>query len=503
MMLTSRPSAALRAGFLGMSLLLSGTALAQEAVTIRFVQTNDIDRMSPEKGRGGFAKLATVVKEEKAKGNAFFIHAGDTISPSLLSGFDKGAHVIDILNRMGVDAMAPGNHEFDLGDAAFRARMKEAKFDVLATNIVDGNGLPENTKADKIVDVQGVKVGFFGLTTEDTPIASSPGTIKFSSTIDTARAKAKELRGKGADIVVAIAHTPLEVDMIIARSAGVDVIIGGHDEHLLAFYDGKVTLTESESQGNYITITELAVKKAERDGKTTVTWTPNFRIVDSATVKADPEIEAVVKGYEDKLSKELDVDVGVTETPLDSRRATVRGGEAAIGNLIADALKASVGADVAITNGGGIRADKQYEAGQKLTRRDILAEMPFGNTTVLLEVKGEQIKAALENGVSQVRELGGRFPQVSGITAEVDLKEPVGNRVKSVKINGQPLDPAKTYKLATNDFMGRGGDGYRMFSDAKSLIDVSASQLMASQVIDYVAKAGKVAPKVEGRIVLR
>jgi 2',3'-cyclic-nucleotide 2'-phosphodiesterase (5'-nucleotidase family) len=503
MMFQSRPSAAFRAGFLGLSMLLSGTALAQEAVTIRFVQTNDIDRMSAEKGRGGFAKLATVIKEEKAKGNAFFIHAGDTISPSLLSGFDKGAHIIDILNRMTVDVMAPGNHEFDLGPDAFRARMAEAKFDVLATNIVDGNGLPANTKPDKMVEVQGVKIGFFGLTTEDTPIASSPGTIKFSSTINTARAKAKELREKGADIVVAVAHTPLEVDMIIARSAGVDVIIGGHDEHLLAFYDGKVTLTESESQGNYVVVTELAVTKATKDGKTTVTWTPNFRIVDSATVKPDPEIEAVVKGYEDKLSKELDIEIGVTETPLDSRRATVRGGEAAIGNLVADALKTSVGADVAITNGGGLRADKQYEAGQKLTRRNILAEMPFGNTTVLLEVTGAQIKAALENGVSQVRELGGRFPQVSGIVAEVDVKEPVGSRVKSVKINGQPLDPAKTYKLATNDFMARGGDGYRVFTEAKPLVDVSASQLMATQVIDHIAKAGKVAPKVEGRIVLR
>ena len=169
----------------------------------------------------------------------------------------------------------------------------------------------------------------------------------------------------------------------------------------------------------------------------------------------------------------------------------------------ADALKAAVGADVALTNGGGIRADKQYQAGQKLTRRDILSEMPFGNTTVLLEVTGAQIKDALENGVSQVRELGGRFPQVSGIVAEVDVKEPVGSRVKSVKINGQPLDPAKIYKLATNDFVARGGDGYRMFANAKSLIDVSASQLMASQVIDYVAKAGKISPKVEGRVVLR
>jgi 5'-nucleotidase/UDP-sugar diphosphatase len=499
----SRPLSAIRAGFLGLSLLVSGSVLAQEAVTIRFVQTNDIDRMGPEKGRGGFARLATVVKEERAKGNAFFVHAGDTISPSLLSGFDKGAHVIDILNRIGVDAMTPGNHEFDLGPEAFRARMAEAKFDVLATNIVDGNGIPANTKADKVVDVQGVKVAFFGLTTEDTPIASSPGDIKFSSTINTARAKAKELREKGADIIVAIAHTPLDVDMIIARSAGVDVIIGGHDEHLLAFYDGKVTLTESESQGNYIVITDLSVTKSQKDGKTTVAWTPNFRIIDSATVKPDPEIEAVVKGYEDKLSKELDIEIGMTETPLDSRRATVRGGEAAMGNLVADALRASVGADVAITNGGGLRADKEYEAGQKLTRRDILAELPFGNTTVLMELSGEKLKAALENGVSQVRELGGRFPQVSGLVVEVDLKEPAGSRIKSVKVNGQPLDPAKTYKLATNDFMARGGDGYRAFIDGKSLVDVAASQLMASQVIDYVTKAGKVAPKVEGRVVLR
>jgi 5'-nucleotidase/UDP-sugar diphosphatase len=502
-MLQSRSFAAIRAGLLGLTLLTSVSALAQEAVTIRLVQTNDIDRMAPEKGRGGFARLATVVKEERAKGNAFFIHAGDTISPSLLSGFDKGAHVIDILNRIGVDAMTPGNHEFDLGPDAFRARMAEARFDVLATNIVDGSGLPANTKPDKIVDVQGVKVGFFGLTTEDTPIASSPGDIKFRSSIDTARAKSKELREKGADIVVAIAHTPLEVDMIVARSAGVDVIIGGHDEHLLAFYDGKVALTESESQANYVVITELAVTKATKDGKTTVSWSPNFRIVDTATVKPDPEIEAVVKGYEDKLSKELDIEIGVTETPLDSRRATVRGGEAAMGNLVADAMKAAVGADVAITNGGGLRADKQYQAGQKLTRRDILSEMPFGNTTVLLALTGDKLKAALENGVSQMRELGGRFPQVSGLTVEVDLKEPVGSRVKSVKVNGEPLDPSRTYKVATNDFMARGGDGYRAFTEGKQLVDVSASQLMAGQVIEYVAKAGKVAPKVEGRVVLR
>lgn len=492
-------------------LLSASVAVAQSSpppaapVTIRIVQTNDLDRMGEEKGRGGFARLAAVVKAEKAKGDTFFVHAGDTISPSLLSGFDKGAHVIDILNRMGVDVFTPGNHEFDFGAQNFRERMAQATFDIVSTNIFEKDGSrPANLKPEKIVDVKGIKIAFFGLTTETTPTVSSPGPdIEFRSTIDMARSKAKELREGGADIVVAVAHTPLAVDQIIARSAGVDLVVGGHDEHLLAFYDGKTVITEAESQANWVVVTELAVTKATREGRTTVSFVPNFRIVDSASVTPDPEIAGIVKGYEDKLSRELDVAIGVTETPLDSRRATVRGGEAAIGNLIADALRAAVGADVAITNGGGIRADKQYEAGATLTRRDILSELPFGNTTVLLDISGEQLKAAFEHGVSQIRELGGRFPHISGAVIEVDTKQPVGSRVMSVTVGGAPLDPTRRYRVATNDFMAKGGDGYRVFVDAKQLIDASASQLMATQVIDYVAKLGRVAAKVEGRVTMR
>ena len=125
--------------------------------------------------------------------------------------------------------------------------------------------------------------------------------------------------------------------------------------------------------------------------------------------------------------------------------------------------------------------------------KDLVDAAPKPIKEGIAKEEADKIKAALENGVSEVRELAGRFPQVSGIVAEVDLKAPVGERVKSVKINGEPLDPTRTYKVATNDFMARGGDGYRAFIGAKSLIDISASQLMASQVIDYVEKAKKVA----------
>jgi 2',3'-cyclic-nucleotide 2'-phosphodiesterase (5'-nucleotidase family) len=482
------------------ALLAVAPAFAQ-SVTLRFVQTNDIDQMQEDDGRGGFARLAAVVESQRAEGPTLFVHSGDSISPSLLSGIDKGAHVIDILNHMKPDVMVPGNHEFDFGPDVFRARMGEVEFPVVSSNIREADGSqPENTEDQRIIEVEGLKIGFYGLTTEDTPILATTGDVKFASTIDTGRAKAEALRAAGADFVVAVAHTPLAVDMILTRDNAADLILSGHDEHLLTFYDGKTALTESASQADFVVVTEVAIEKTEEEGKVEVTWRPSFEIVDTATVEPDPEIAAVVQGYVDKLDAELKVEIGTTETPLDSRRATVRGQEAAIGNLIADAQRAAVGADIAITNGGGIRADKEYPAGAKLTRGDILAELPFGNVTVKLELTGEQILAGLENGFSQVREVAGRFPQVSGMNVEVDLSQPPGERVKSVTIGGEPLDPAKTYTVATNDYMASGGDGYKAFIGAKNLIDAAGAVLMATQVIDYIAGKGTVAPKVEGRI---
>jgi 5'-nucleotidase/UDP-sugar diphosphatase len=482
--------------------VLAPPALAR-TVTLTFVQTNDIDRMEDKDGRGGFARLAAVVKAERAAGPTFFIHSGDTISPSLLSGIDRGAHVIDILNRMGVDVMTPGNHEFDFGPEIFRQRIGEAKFPVVTSNIREKDGRqPANTADERIVEVDGLTVGFYGLTTEDTRVSSSPGDMIIRASLDNAKRKAAELRGKGADIVVAVVHTPLMVDMLMVRAGVADLIFSGHDEHLLAFYDGKTVLTESESQANYAVVTRVTIDVPEKDGAA-LTWRPDFTIVDTANVTPDPEIAAIVAGYEDKLSGELKTVIGTTATALDSRRATVRGEEAAIGNLIADAMRAAVGADIAITNGGGIRGDREYPAGSPLARGDILAELPFGNRTVKLELTGADIAKALENGLSQMNQLSGRFPQVSGMTVTADMTEPPGSRVVSVTIAGAPLDPARNYTLATNDYMARGGDGYTVFTGARQLINPADAQLLAGQVADAIAKAGTVSPKVEGRMMLK
>ena len=185
---------------------------------------------------------------------------------------------------------------------------------------------------------------------------------------------------------------------------------------------------------------------------------------------------------------------------LDSRRATVRLAESNFGDLIADAMRAHVGAEVALTNGGGIRGDRTYDPGTVLTRKDILTELPFGNVVMLIELSGADLLAALENGVSQVPDAAGRFPQVSGLTFSYDAAKPAGSRIVKVKIGGAPLDPGGTYKVATNDYIFGGGDGYAALGHGKPLIDASAATLMASMVIDYIAKEGEIAPKVDGRI---
>ncbi len=281
------------------------------------------------------------------------------------------------------------------------------------------------------------------------------------------------------------------------------MLLTGHDHDLRVVYDNRTVMVESGEEGEYVTAIDIYATIGEREGRRAVTWLPRFRVIDSGTVTPDPEALAIVKRYETELSRELDVELGTTAVDLDSRSASVRSQETAIGNLIADAIRASTGADAAITNGGGIRGNKQYPAGAKITRRDILTELPFGNATALVEITGKDVKDALENGVSQIDNRAGRFPQVSGLTFTIDQKAPVGSRILDLKLGGQPIDPAKTYRIATNDFMMTGGDGYSALGRGKILIGKTDGKLMASVVMAHVRQAGAVQAKVDGRITLK
>ncbi|MCC6736012.1 MAG: bifunctional metallophosphatase/5'-nucleotidase [Bauldia sp.] len=482
----------------------TGGTLA-EPVTVTFVETGDISEMAGIGDRGGFARLATIINAERAAGHAFLIHTGNTFSPSLLAGFDGGAHIVDLLNQLRVDVFVPGNHEFDFGPEDFRARLAEITFPVVSTNIFDADGArPLHTVPEHWLEVEGIRIAFYGLTTEETPVISSPGPLyRFDGTLQTGIAKAAELRAAGADIVVALAHTPMAVDLALFRAGAADLILSGHDEHLLTWFDGRVALAESGAQGEWAVVTRLTIDKTTAaDGTTSVTWYPAFEIIDTATIAPDPIIAAAVAAYSSRLDAELNVPIGTAGTPIDSRRAAVLGGEATMGNLIADAMRAAVGADVAIVNGGAIRGDVLYPAGTVLTRRDVLTELPFDNRTLKLEVTGAQLLAALENAFSQLKQGAGRFPQVSGMVVEVNSFAPAGSRIVSIRVGNQPLDQRRTYTLAVNDFMAAGGDGYSVLTGTARQIDLNSAQLTTGQVIDFIAAAGTVSPAVEGRIVI-
>jgi 2',3'-cyclic-nucleotide 2'-phosphodiesterase (5'-nucleotidase family) len=485
-------------------------ALAQAArqgatPTFRLLLVNDIYKMAEIGGKGGFARLAAIAKAERAGGvPVLYAHAGDMYSPSLMSGFDQGAHTVELLNVEPPDVFVPGNHEFDFGKEVYLKRRAESKSLFLAANLRDADGAPLPGHEDRrIFELGPVKVGVFGVALANTPLMSSAAGFRFTDEMTAVRDQAKALREAGADLVVAVTHTDFARDLEIMRSRLVDVLLTGHDHDLRIAYDNRVAMVESGEEGEYVTAIDIYCIIGARDGKRQVSWRPAFRPIDSAQVTPDPAALAIIRRYEAELSRELDVPLGTTALPLDSRSATVRSQEAAIGNLIADAIRASTGADAAIINGGGIRANRQYPAGATITRRDVLSELPFGNSTVLVEITGKDIRDALENGVSQVDNRAGRFPQVSGLAFTYDPKAAPGSRVLSVEIGGKPLDPAATYKVASNEFMFAGGDGYAALGRGRTLIGRTDGALMANVVMVHIRKLGSVEAKVEGRIVAK
>ena len=479
------------------------TAMADETATIRFILTGDLYELTADNGRGGHAKLASVVRQEKVgEIHSFLVHAGDAYAPSLLSSMDKGKSAVEMLNAVGVDYMVLGNHEWDFGPENARKRIWESNFPVLASNVRDIDNLPmDGTINTAMITVGPFCVGIMGLITPNTKILASPKTDTFLSVIDTAAALSKELKGQGANLIVALAHLDYVEDMELFQSGVVDVILSGHDHYHILFDNGKAVWMDSGEDAEKVGVMDVHMKSFMKRGKKRFDWEADMRFVDTKDIPEDRAIAAKVKGYEKFLSKELDIEIGKTLSELDSRKKTVRTEEAAIGNLITDAMRDGVDADIGLTNGGGIRAKKIYAPGTMLTRRDFLKELPFGNVVVKLSLTGAQVWDVLENGVSEIEQQSGRFPQVSGMSFTYNPKAKAGARVVSVKIGSQSLNKGQTYTMATNEYMASGGDGYSVLKKAKVIINASNATIMASMVMDYIKGKGSVSPKVEGRIV--
>jgi 2',3'-cyclic-nucleotide 2'-phosphodiesterase (5'-nucleotidase family) len=491
-----------RASALAILAALSAAPLSAETVKLTLLGVGDVYNFAEEDGRGGFARLNAVAKAERAANpNTLYLFDGDMLSPSLLSGFDKGQNTIDLTNLVPFDLAVPGNHEFDFGPENFAEKLKASKYPWAAINITQDDGTAVEGLGGVVVkEVGGLKVALIPVAQDTSPEVSSTGSLKFGPTVDMAVEAAKAAREAGADIVVGVVQTNMENDRALIKSHAFDVILSGDDHSYATAYDGVTAYVETSIDGQFLTPVDLMVEIGENDGKRTISWVPNFRFIDTASVTPDPESQALVDKFNADLDATLNVEIGVAETALDSRRNVVRAEESSMGNLIADAMRAATGADIALMNGGGIRGDRTYDAGSKLTRRDILTELPFGNITVMTELPGAQVLLALENAVSQHEKGAGRFVQVSGLTFAFDPTAEAGKRVSEVMVAGAPLAADTVYKVAVNDYILGGGDGFAALGGGRVVTNAGGGNLMANDVMAHVEKMGKVRPVVEGRI---
>ncbi|KFE34575.1 bifunctional metallophosphatase/5'-nucleotidase [Thioclava atlantica] len=484
------------------SALLAGAPVQAETVKLTILGVGDIYNFDGDGHRGGFARLNAVAKQERANNpNTLYLFDGDMLSPSLMSGIDKGQNTIDLTNLVPFDLAVPGNHEFDFGPENFEQKMKASNYPWAAINVTQADGSPVPDLGGVMTkEIGGLKVALIPVAQDTTPEVANSGDLKFQSTVDAAIAAAKKAREDGADLVIGVVQTDQENDRELIASHDFDVVVSGDDHLNATFYDGITAYVETSIDARFLQPLDLTVDISEKDGKRKISWTPDFRWIDTANVTPDPDSMKLVDGLKTKLDENLGQVIGTSETALDSRRNVVRSEESPMGDLIADALRDATKADVTLINGGGIRGDRTYDAGTKLTRKDVLTELPFGNKTVVTEIPGSQLLSALENGFSQVEKGAGRFPQISGMDVVYDASAPAGSRVVSVTVGGEPLDKDKLYKVATNDYMLSGGDGYTALGGGKVLVNAGNGNLMANDVINYIEAKGTVAPKLDGRI---
>jgi len=479
---------------------LGGRALDADLLHVTLLQINDHYVLEPVDGgrRGGMARLATLVRDLKRENpNTIFALAGDTLSPSVESALMRGAQMVAALNAIGLDFATFGNHEFDFGPEVLRERMKESKFRWLSANVVDRRSGQAfgGASAEVLVTLGGVRVGLFGLTTAQAAQTSRPGPdVTFAQPVTAAKDVAARLRAQGASIVVAVTHVTMAEDKAIAAAADVDVILGGHEHEPLVAEEGKTLITKAGSDARYLVQVDVWLT---REGRLVErSW--RFREV-SRRIAPDPAVEALVRDYARRLDRELDAVVGKSSVPLEARSATLRTEETNLGDFVADALRERLGTDVAVINGGAIRTNRTVPPGL-LTRRDVLSLLPFTDMVVKLEMRGADLRAALEHGLTQTDRVGGGFLQLSGARVVWDPRLAPGRRIVDVSVTGKPLADDAAYSVAVPGYLVRGGDGYTVFAHAKTIVDAESGPQVSQVVIDAIAARAEIAPAVDGRI---
>jgi len=472
------------------------------------VHTNDVHaRIVPADGGMGYSKLATMVKAGRAiTDNILLLDAGDVTHGTNLANMFEGETVGVLLDMIGYDAVAPGNHDFNYGtdrllEAADLAE-KYTDIKVLSANVLDSEGYLL-FQPYQVYDFNGFKIAVVGLTTPDTATKTHPNNVKgvyfANDEIFEIGQEAIDMARQYVDYIIVLGHIGLDPDgesgltsdQIVSRIKGIDLFIDGHS-HTTLKEGMKVGDTLIVSTGEYLKNLGL-VQIHVKNNKVTATYPMLIPAADVLApqdsmlakewgiteVPNDAEVDEYVGYMNAQLVDKLGEIIAYVPEKLDGERGNVRTKPTNLSRLITRAMTEESGADFTITNGGGIRAS--MNAGN-VTIGDVINVLPFTNIITVAEITGADVYAALEHGYRMLPGENGGFAQSDLQVVYNRYAEP-GKRILRVLLNGKVIDKNATYKVATNDFMAAGGDGYTMFGRV-----LTEGSLLSDVFIDFLKK---------------
>ena len=496
----------------------------------------------------GAAVLSAYFQADRAANpNTLTFTAGDAFGASPpLSGFFNEEPGVRAMRLMGIDADTLGNHNFDRNLAHLQSMITLAgqptdanfpgkPFSFVSANLSNLAGNLTGVAPYKIFTVGGVKIAVIGITNPEAPTLVFPGnfgTIQITDPIPAANKARASAKQEGAQLFVALTHLGITgINPATGAASGplidfannvgnFDVIYGDHTDVPYSGIHNNALVIENLSRGVSYSRTKLSV---DPENGRVINRSNEFVTPVAGNVTPDPAIIAMLAPYRIQLAAAFDAQIAVATAlfPRGGNPSVERSGEAAIGNLVADALRLRYGTQLALTNGGGLRQPlpssyvpfntalrrraAPYQVGPPfdLVIGDIFAVLPFGNSVVTRNVTGAQLWAALENGVSQINTAtgvgaDGRFPQISGFRFTFKYSNAPGARVTSVTLaDGTPiLADGTVYTLATNNFVNAGGDFYSMLADGQG----ATREIMADVVLAYVRGLATITPVIDGRI---
>lgn len=457
---------------------------------------------------GGAAQLATLVERERAAAQtSFLLDSGDMFTGTL-SSLTEGEALLEMMMVMRYDAMSVGNHEFDYGWKVFDRGMTRVPFPVLCCNIRHkGTGI-RFTRPHTILERDGIRLGVIGVmgmkAATRTIMPSKVAELEFTDPVAETQASVRALRSL-VDVIVLLAHQglpgpmqsdaeidpsvqrPLDEDLAFCAAVpGIDVYIAAHSHHGLeqpiVHPDTKTVITQTYGYGTRLGRIRLAL-----DGGQVVGHDVRLLKVLSDRLTPHAMVADRVAAYRARVAAKIGPPVGRA-----ARRFTRKyHAESSLGALAADVMRAKSGADVALTNAGGLRADLPEGT---VDRGRVLDAFPFPNDSVTMMLSGGALHSALEQGCS----LEAGMVQASGLRATYDLRRPVGARVLDVTVGGVPLDPSRHYKVTTNSFLAEGGDGYFSLREGET---IARDAVLSELIVDHVRRVGVVDLPVMGRLV--